>query len=136
MTNPSPTSPAVGGHPSLTELERDMRERFHPTQAAVAHATALLEAEPRAELAYIPIYLPGKVYGWWELGQEVVTVPGVVLIAANSFEDAEDIPSGVWARDTAAAVARQELQRRKRGGVPGWAVVRRNGHVATFEDPL
>jgi len=68
-------------------------------------------------------------------GQAVVTVRGVVLIAVNSFENGGDLPSGAWARDTAAAIARQELQRRRQTGVAAWAVVRRNDHVATFEDP-
>jgi len=136
MTNPAPITPAVDGPPSLADLERDRLQRMNPTDTAVAHARALLAAEPGADIAFIPMCLPGKELGWWREGQEVVTVPGVVLLAVNGFDDSGPVPSGSWARNTAAAIARQVLQERGQDGVAAYAVVRREGHTAVFEDPL
>jgi len=118
------------------DVEHDMVRRMQPTDTAVAHARALLAAEPGADLAFIPMCLPGKEYGWWRLGQQVVTVPGVVLLARKSSSDAGAVPSGSWARNTAAAIARQVLQERGQDGVAAYAVVRREGHTPVFEDPL
>jgi hypothetical protein len=128
-------APALAA-PSYTELEQEIRERLRPADTAVAHATALLEAEPRADLAYVPMCLPGKTYGQWTSGQEVVTVSGVVLIAVNSHDAARDVPSGSWARDTAAAIGRRVLDQRGQDGVAAYAVVRRGERVSVFEDPL
>lgn len=121
---------------SLSAAQEDLESRLRPAPQAVEHALALLKAEPRAELAYIPMYLPGKEHGWWQIGQEVVTVTGAVLIGVNSFEAAGGIPSGSWARDMASRIARVEMDTRKLTGQAAYAVVRRTEHVAVFEDVL
>jgi hypothetical protein len=114
--------------------EEDMRARWQPSEAAVRHARALLDAEPRADLAAIPMIQPGKAHGWWTAGQEVRTVAGAVFIGVNRFdvEDGAEVPSYSWARNAASDVARAAL-----GGQPGtvaWATVHRDGHAAVFED--
>jgi hypothetical protein len=112
----------------------DLRARWLPSDSAVRHARALLDAEPRADLAAIPMVQPGKNAGIWTAGQEVQTVPGAVFIGVNAFDvdDGAEVPSYSWARDAAAAVARTVLGDRK--GTVAWATVDRDGHVGVFED--
>jgi len=114
--------------------EQDMRERWLPTPAAVSHAMALLAAEPRADLAAIPMVQPGKTFGWWETGQAVETVAGALFIGVNSFDASPDghVPGYAWARNAASDVARAALG--DRPGTVGWATVDRDGNVAVFED--
>jgi hypothetical protein len=120
-------------HEQVDPIVRDLNERWLPTPTSIRHAVALLQAEPRADLAAIPMYMPNKTHGWWTLGQEVYTVAGVVLIGVNTFDDPMgDVPSFSWARNEAAAVARRVLS--DRDGTVGWAVVDRSGHAAVFED--
>lgn len=93
----------------MTLQEDDPRERWLPTDASVRHARALLDAEPRADLAAIAMIQPGKHFGIWTTGQEVQTVAGAVLIGINGFA-ADDItkaevPSYAWARNAASDIA-------------------------------
>lgn len=113
---------------------QDLRERWLPTGDAVQRALALLEAEPDADVAVIPMYQPGKTYGIWTVGQEVCTVSGRAFLAVDSFERRGDLPDYGWARDAASKFARATM-----GDLPGttaWAVVRRDGTAVVFEDIL
>lgn len=78
---------------------------------------------------------PGKTPGIWETGQEVRTVAGAVFIGVNSFttEENAEVPSFAWARNTASDLARSVLG--EQPGTVGYAVVRRDGTTAVFEDP-
>lgn len=120
--------------PRSVTPEQDLRARWLPTAASVRHAWALLDAEPRADLAAIPMVQPGKTYGLWTVGQEVQTVPGAVFIGINSFDadDSGEVPSYAWARNAASDVARSVLS--DRPGTVAWASVDREGHVVVFED--
>ena len=114
--------------------EQDMQDRWRPTETAVNHAVALLKAEPRADFALVPLVQPGKEYGWWEIGQKVETVPGVVILSVNSFKAGADIPSHSWARNATSQVAKRVL-----GDAPGtvsYASISRDGTWAVFEDIL
>jgi hypothetical protein len=114
--------------------ETDMRERWLPSPASVRHARAVLEAEPRADVAAIPMVLPGKRHGFWKAGQEVLTVPGVVLIGNSRDSGGDgDVPGWSWTRNVACSLARAYL-----AGLPGtvaYAAVYREGGEAVFEDP-
>jgi hypothetical protein len=117
-----------------TSAADDMRTRWLPTPAAVRHARALLAAEPDAEMAVIPMYQPGKRHGWWEVGQEVVTVAGVVFLGVSAFEPPADspVPSYSWARHAATELA--EAQLGDRPGTVAYAVVSApDGDVSVFE---
>jgi hypothetical protein len=118
----------------MTTPREDLTARWLPTGTAIRHAVALLEAEPRADLAAIPMIQPGKEHGIWITGQAVETVPGVVFIGANSFDPhpSGEVPSYAWARNAAAQIAREALG--DRPGTVAWATVERDGHVAVFED--
>ncbi|MCW2898658.1 MAG: hypothetical protein JWO67_923 [Streptosporangiaceae bacterium] len=116
----------------LHPVAQDMRDRWLPSETAVRHARALLDAEPAADLAVVPMLQPGKTHGIWTLGQEVETVPGVVFICINSFTNTAALPGYSWCRGAAAAVARDVLA--GRDGTVGYANVSRDGHVAVFED--
>lgn len=129
--------------------EADMRARWLPASTAIAHAKVLLTAEPAADMAVIPMYQPGKDRGIWTTGQEVRTIHGVVILAANRWEDPEPgsppIPPYTWARATAediAAAARVAAWKTRtargphRPGTTAYAVVFRDGNVSVFEGCL
>jgi hypothetical protein len=120
--------------PSAGTAEQDMLARWLPSADAQAHARALLEAEPRADMAVIPMVQPGKVAGVWTTGQEVETVPGVIFLGRNSFEEwrGQVVPSLAWARTAALELARAYLA--DLPGTVAYVTVGRDGHVAVFED--
>lgn len=134
--------------PPLGDPEQDRVRRLNPHPQAVLHGRALLAVEPQADFAVIPMFLPGKKYGWWCSGQPVHTVFGVVLLSQNTFDPKGVIPGHSWARDTAAAIAAGRLRafavehpdvRSESGGIGtvAYAVVRPNEpHTAVFEDIL
>lgn len=133
--------------PPLADPDQDRQRRWLPHPQAVRHAQALLNAEPRADLALIPMYLPGKTEGFWASGQPVHTVAGVVLLSQNTFRPTGFVPGHSWARDMAARIAALELHawaaahptvgnRTGQIGTVGWATVHRDGFVAVSEDCL
>ena len=116
-------------------LRADMAERNQPSAAAVRQARRLLAAVRQADMVVIPMYWPGKQRSWWEMGQEVRTVPGVLILAVNSFKPAADVPSLSTARNAASVVARATLAGEP--GVVGWAyVMRTDSETPVFEDVL
>ena len=129
--------------------QADLEARWLPADTAVAHAKTLLAAEPAADMAVIPMWQPGKQRGVWVTGQEVRTIHGVVILAANRFGDPEPgdppIPPYTWARATAediAAQARAAGWKNRtatwpgRPGTTGYGVVHRGGNVSVFEGYL
>ncbi len=112
---------------------QDLKDRWLPTQAAIRHARILLDREPNADMAVIPMCQPGKTRGIWETGQEVRTVPGVVFLATRGTAN-PDIPGYSWARDAACKLARDFLG--GQDGTTAFAVVHRDEHIAVFEDIL
>lgn len=118
---------------SYIDPGEDMRRRWLPTNRAVRHARILLAAEPAADVAVIPMYQPGKQHGIWLTGQTVITVPGVVFIASNSFIVAGLIPGASWARDAACDIARDRLRAQGQDGTVAYAMVRLSS-VVVFED--
>jgi hypothetical protein len=115
--------------------EQDMAARWRPSETAVKHAVAMLRSEARADYAIVPMILPGKVHGWWEIGQEVQTVPGVVLLAVNGYHDnewADEVPSYSWARNESWEIAERHLGDRE--GTTGYASIGPDGTWAVFED--
>lgn len=118
----------------MTELtaKQDLESRWLPEPAAIAVAVAALNAEPSADYAAIPLYQPGKTFGVWETGQQVVTVRGAVFLGVNSFDPTGPVLSFSWARNAASEVAREILG--DRPGTVAFASVDRDGHAAVFED--
>lgn len=120
---------------SHEEIDEDRLTRLQPDPAAVRHARALLDAEPNADVAYIPMCLPGKQQGIWTYGQTVQTVPGVVVLGARDGQADGMTPPSRWARDMASRIAALHLDGRP--GVAAWAVLRRGSdHTPVFEDPV
>lgn len=134
--------------PPSPDPEQDRLRRLHPHPQAVVHARAMLAAEPQADYAIIPMFLPGARRGWWNSGQPVHTVIGVVVISREKSNPTDLVPDHSWARDTAAAIAAARLRtyatehpdiRAENGdiGVVAWAIVRAGDpHAAVFEDVL
>lgn len=121
---------------AMSEEEADLRARWRPTDTAVRHAVALLNAEPAADLAAIPMVQPGKTYGCWRVGEQVETVPGAVFLGVNSFDvpEGSPVPSYSLARHWASEVARAHLGDRE--GTVSWVTVRRDGNWSVSEDIL
>jgi hypothetical protein len=117
--------------------DQDMAARWRPSETAVAYAVALLKAEPFADYALVPMILPGKTHGWWEIGQEVQTVPGVVLLAVNNRSSEPlpyntPVPTYSWARHECWELARRYLADSK--GTTAYAAISADGTWAVFED--
>jgi hypothetical protein len=107
-----------------TEAERDMHARWLPEPAAIDRAvTALAAAEPGCTLAIVAMAQPGKTRGFWEVGQEVETVPELVWLCGedNLFEatGAAEVAARAWLGD--------------RPGTTAYAIVMRDGTAAVFE---
>ncbi len=116
-------------------VDQDLRKRWRPTDAAMRHAAALLDAEPLADVAIIPMYQPGKTRGVWTIGQEVRTVAGVVFLARDSYTESHDtVPLVAWARETACNLAKAQLN--SEPGTVAYAVVFRDNpdNASIFED--
>lgn len=122
----------------------DMRERWLPTDAAIRHAQALLAAEPNADLALVPLLQPGKNRSVWTIGQEVLTLPGVVILASND-DGRGDILGYHTARRYCEIIAGEYQvtvwkERRDASdglvspGTTAHAVVTRDGNASVFED--
>lgn len=122
---------------TLEDVMEDMHARLVPSPAAVRHARALLDFTQDADLAAIPMYLPGKTHGVWTMGQDVVTVPGAVFLGVNGFDVPADspVPSYSIARHLAGHTAREyAVISSLDSGTSAYATVSRDGHVAVFED--
>jgi hypothetical protein len=142
----APTAPYEDpyGEP-LSDPGLDMAQRWLPHPVAVGHAKALLKADGAADFAVVPLFQPGKVEHIWWCGQLVHTVFGVVLLSVNTSEPTGNIPSHAWVRNTASTIAAARLRTYAernpdvRGpdgeiGTTAYAVVRRDGGIAVFED--
>lgn len=118
----------------------DKEQRLQPAADAARMAVLLLEAEPKAEMAFVPMVLPGMVPGLWTLTQPVVTVPGVVMLArggvsARGLVTPPMVPAAVWVRQQVMRLAREYLTEHHHGeGVAAIAEVTRTGRAAVHED--
>jgi len=144
---PAPYDPGVTDEPNFMTravIEQDKLDRWQPADTAIAHAKALLAAEPNADLAVIPMVQPGKNRGIWVLGQEVVTVPGVVILA-NADGGRGGVTGYPHARKFAELIAgavQVEIWRQARDatgrlmspGTTAHAAVYRDGNVIVTED--
>jgi hypothetical protein len=124
----------------------DQRARWLPNKTAVVQARLLLDANPNAAIVMIPMIQPGKQRGWWTVGQEVVTVPGVFFLATDTSEPRDGVLSYDHARHYCEILAGQVLadEWRRRSdadpsrlhapGTTAHAVVSKvTGSVAVFE---
>lgn len=112
----------------------DLRARWQPTETAVAHAAEVLADLPEADYALVPMWLPGKTYGIWTIGQPVFTAEGEVFTCVNRPGDTSGrtVPSFGAAR--AAAVTAADRGLCGRPGTIGYAVISRDSTWAVFED--
>lgn len=113
--------------PGQTTAERDMSERWRPTDQQITVARAMLAAEPAADAVFVGIALPGKERGVWDYGQAVRPVPGFWLAARG--EQTGPLAYAL-ARDAADDAAGRRLTRR---GASSYATIDRDGGFAVFE---
>lgn len=126
-----------------TDQWDDLRRRFGPTKTAVAAAHAALMNHADADVAVVPLYMPGKSYAAWTTGQQVETVElsgDDVLVGADSRRPSGSIPAGevpavrdmiVRAFELASAALAEHGP-----GTTGYAIVRPDGTVTVFEEIL
>lgn len=101
----------------------DLAARWRPTDTQIEEATAALAAGPaEATDAIVPLALPGKERGWWEIGQAVEPGPGVWLADRKAWDGALSYSAAREAADQAAAD-----QLGDRPGQSGYATIARDG---------
>lgn len=105
--------------PSMTDLERDLRDRWRPSENQIRDARALLDATG-AEHVLTAHILTGKSYGFWGKGVDLVPLDGVFLSRASVFMYLE----GAIAHQTAPCT----------GGYTYHRVIDGEDHWAVFED--
>lgn len=106
-----------------TAAERDLQARLMPDAEAMERARAAIECKPRC-LAVIPLALPGKTRGLWELGQEVVTIRAVWVTTEQTLHTATA---------NAEQAARAWLTYEGKTGTVAYALVTPGGEAAIFE---
>lgn len=120
------------------EPAEDLRRRWRPSPNAVDAAVRALQNTPDADLAIVPMYQPGKAFGFWTVGQQVETVdagPDDVLLAVSGHEPRNNLPAFRTAQDVAFERASAKLAEHGRG-TTAYAVVRRDATWAVFEEIL
>lgn len=120
--------------PTSAEVEADLKSRWVPTAEQVAEAKALLATVPEGSreryYAVVGLAQPGKEYGFWVYGQEVVAVPGVWL-GENTTGPSEH-PFTV-AKQAAEEAAAAWLREHGRSGTVATAMIGADGTAAVFE---
>jgi hypothetical protein len=117
----------------------DLSVRWRVTlDAHSAALRALLDPDlPPGTMAMIPLVQPGKQHGWWETGQPVETVPGVIILATEGGHDdsAKTVPGKVLDYSAARTLADKiaETYLAGRDGTFGHAVVEANGSTFVHE---
>lgn len=107
----------------------DLAARWRPTDEQIREAVAALAAgPPSATDAFVPLALPGKEHGWWEIGQLVEPAPGVWLADRNAWDGPLSYSAAREAADQAAAD-----QLGDRPGQSGYATIARDGRWHVWE---
>lgn len=115
----------------------DQRRRFVPSKTAVGAAVAALADHPDADAAVVPLYMPGKSYGNWTVGQpvEVVELTGNdVLIGTDNHDPTRAVPAVRDMITRAFELAAARLADHAGGGTTAYAIVRRDGTCMVFEE--
>jgi hypothetical protein len=126
---------------SVRSLEKDLRERWRPTDQQVAvgvgAARAAAEAvgvDAKNVWAAVPLALANKETGWWTAEVQVVSAEGV-WVGWRGVES--EAPSGLAsihsAGDRAAEASLRALA--GRSGVAGYATVTADGEWSVWEAP-
>lgn len=118
--------------------EQDRLERCRPDTATIERARALLADYPADQdlSVVVPMVFPGKHPGIWRRGQEVVTVPGVLILARHGDAADPAVISYALARATASELARSTMVSRYGCGTGsyGYASIDRTGLASVTED--
>lgn len=116
----------------------DRRIRFRPSPAAVQAAVASLETHPDAEAVVVPMYMPGKTYNCWTVGQRVLSVElpaSLMLLGVTNRRPESQLPTIDERRQEAFDLAMAALAEHGHG-TTAYAVVRRDGSAMVFEEIL
>lgn len=107
----------------------DLAARWRPTDQQIAVAVAMLAAGPaEADTVAVPLALPGKTHGVWEVGQEVEPGSGFWLADHRASDGSLGYHQATYAADRAAAD-----QLGDRPGQSGYATIGRDGRWHVWE---
>lgn len=116
---------------------QDQAQRLAPSKSAVQAAVAALDARPEADAAVVPLYMPGKSFGVWTVGQQVETIELTgedVLVGVNPNRPTGAVPAIRDRIATAFDLANAQLAEHGRGGTTGYVIVRPDGSWVVFEE--
>ena len=113
----------------ISDVARDMADRWVPSEHQRTIAAAMLAADPDADFVVVGLALPGKTRSFWAVGQPVEPAPGFWLVRDEDHED-RHLEYSV-ARNAADEAAGEQLQGRR--GTSCYATIDRNGGTAVFE---
>ena len=126
MFGPQPT-------PQPGTPEADLAARWLPTEQATQDARRALHSTPEAVLALVPLYQPGKAHGIWVTGQQVETVPHMIILCIDHDRPVADEAILTYSQATHLAEAAGLAHLGNRAGTTAYALVDRAGHVIVFE---
>lgn len=114
----------------------DLQARWLPNAEQTSAAVAVLMTVPEDQrdrfYAVVALAQPGKEYGLWETGQQVVALPGVWL--GENTRDDERTPYPLRAAtQQAEEVARHWLTSQGLTGTVAYAFIDADGEAAVFE---
>lgn len=114
---------------TISKIEQDLRGRWRPSEEQIAAAVAALAAGPaEATTAVVPLALPGKLHGIWDLGQVVEPGEGCWLGDSKAWDGPLAYHGATDAADRAAV---EQLGDRE--GQSGYATIGRGGSWAVWE---
>ncbi|MCX5066710.1 hypothetical protein OOJ91_12550 [Micromonospora lupini] len=114
---------------SILTAAADLAARWRPTDEQIRVAVAMLAAAPAgADTVAVPLVLPGKTRGVWDVGQEVEAGREFWLADRSTWEGPL---SYSVARDAADRAAADQLG--DRPGQSGYATITRDGRWHVWE---
>lgn len=114
---------------SIHTAAADLAARWRPTAEQVRDAVAMLAAGPaEADTVAVPLALPGKTHGVWDIGQVVEPAPGFWLADHHASDGPLGYHQATFAADQAAAD-----QLGDRPGQSGYATIDRDGRWHVWE---
>lgn len=84
--------------------QHDLHANWKPNPEQIANAVAYLKhTASGADTVVVPLALPGKQRGWWEIGQQVEPAPGYFPASTNAEDGPLEYHAATYAADKAAA---------------------------------
>lgn len=123
----------------VNEIDADLRARWLPSEEQIAAGVAALDKVPSGRrdrfVAVVGLAQPGKQYGFWQIDQRVVPVPGVWLAEITRGDEPTQHPYA-QAMSLAERAAASWLEAHGETGTVAHVVINPDGSAAVFESPV